>query len=111
MDFELILYGGRQIRTFIDEHMIAAAMGIALEQQSGLVDPVDDPVGRDMARAPPAWRMWSGRFNDDAPTIRPGSITPGHRAAAGTRAPPSVKSPLPPRNRPSPRPAPGGGYA
>ena len=46
---------------------------------------------------------------DDVADTWPSSIIPGHHANAGTRTPPSVKSPLPPRYIMGSMPQPAGG--
>ncbi len=45
MHLVLVLDRGRQIGPLIDEHIVAAAMRVAIEQECRLVDAVDDPVG------------------------------------------------------------------
>ncbi len=70
------------------------------------------PAGAGLGEGP--FRGGKGDFTEGgvrvaAAALWPGVIEPGQVAINGTRTPPSVKSPLPPRNIPSPRPAPAGG--
>ncbi len=44
VDFHILLDGRPQRVHFLEVHVVAASMSVALEEQGGLVDTVDDPV-------------------------------------------------------------------